>query len=80
MKIVLKSILAIVIFFVAFGYYLNYTNEGDGEKFIGIGVLLLAFILMPLFVFHRYKGKDMSRYSMDNMMKKLNEDKNKKRN
>ena len=48
---------------IAFGYYLNYDKEGSGEKYIGTGVLLFAFILMPLFIYHRYKDKDLSRYS-----------------
>ncbi len=79
MQVILKIVLVFVIGLVAFGYYVNYTNEGGGEKFIGIGIIIFAFILLPLFIFHRYKGKDLSRYSIDNMMKKLNEDKNKKR-
>lgn len=79
MQIILRSVLVIVIGLVAFGYYVNFTDEGGGEKFIGIGVLIFAFVLMPLFIFHRYNGKDLSRYSVDNMMKKLNEEKNRKR-
>lgn len=68
MKIVLKIVLAITIGFVAFGYYTNYQNTGEGEKFIGIGVLIFAFILMPLFVYHRYKNKDLSKYAFRNSM------------
>lgn len=75
MNIILKSILVIVIGLIAFGYYLNYDNDGGGEKFIGIGVIVFAFILMPLFIYKRYKGKDMSKYSIDSMMKELEKDK-----
>jgi len=64
---------------VGFGFYTNFNSEGEGEKFIGMGILIFAFILMPLFIYHRYYGKDLSRYSLDNMFKKINEDKNKKR-
>lgn len=39
-------------------------NPGRGDKFIGIGVLILAFALMPLFLYHRYKGKDLSKYRL----------------
>ncbi len=77
MKIILKIILVIVIGFVAFGYYMNSNNNGEGEKFIGIGVLLFAFILMPLFIYHRYNGRDLSRYSIRNLFQK-EEDVNKK--
>ncbi len=79
MKIVLKIVLAIILLLVAFGIYTNINNEGEGEKYIGIGVLIFAFILMPLFIYNRYNGKDLSRYSIDNMLKKLEEDKHKKR-
>ena len=68
----LKILVAIVIGFVVFGYYTNYSSEGEGEKFIGIGVLIFAFILMPLFVYHRYKNKDLSNYSFKNYNKNEN--------
>ena len=77
MKTILKIILVIVIGFVAFGYYMNSNNNGEGEKFIGIGVLLFAFILMPIFIYHRYNGRDLSRYSIRNLFQK-EEDVNKK--
>jgi len=77
MKTILKIILVIVIGFVAFGYYMNSNNNGEGEKFIGIGVLLFAFMLMPLFIYHRYNGRDLSRYSIRNLFQK-EEDVNKK--
>ena len=79
MKAILKIISIIILILVGFGFYTNYNSEGEGEKFIGIGVLTFAFILMPLFIYHRYYGKDLSRYSLDNMFKKINENKKEKR-
>ena len=73
MKFVLQIILVIVIGFVGFGYYINYNESGQGEKFIGIGVLIFAFILMPIFIYHRYKNKDLSRYTFHNQGKKEGE-------
>jgi len=77
MKTILKIILIVVIGFVAFGYYMNSNNNGEGEKFIGIGVVLFAFILLPLFIYHRYNGRDLSRYSIRNLFQK-EENENKK--
>ena len=74
MKVILQILLTIVIGFIGYGYYINYNITGQGEKFIGIGVLIFAFILMPLFIYHRYKNKDLSRYSFQDQHKK--EDKN----
>ena len=71
MKAVLTSILVIVIGFVAYGYYINGVNLGEGEKYIGVGVLILAFILLPLFVYHRYKNKDLRNYSFKDFSKEV---------
>jgi len=71
MKAVLTSILVIVIGFVAYGYYINGENLGEGEKYIGVGVLILAFILLPLFVYHRYKNKDLRNYSFKDFSKEV---------
>ncbi|MDZ7612603.1 MAG: hypothetical protein U5K51_01895 [Flavobacteriaceae bacterium] len=38
------------------------SNAEQGDKFIGFGVLLFAFVLLPLFLYHRYHGKDLSQY------------------
>jgi len=71
MKVVLTSILVIVIGFVAYGYYINAEALGEGEKYIGVGVLILAFILLPLFVYHRYKNKDLRNYSFKDFSKEV---------
>ena len=64
MKTVLRLLLLMVIGLIAYGYYLNDAAAGTGEKFIGFGVLLFAFILMPLFIYQRYKNKDLRNYSL----------------
>lgn len=71
MKTVLTAILLIVIGFVSYGYYINYEELGEGEKFIGIGIMIFAFILMPLFIYHRYKNKDLRNYSFKDFSKEL---------
>ena len=63
MKYVLTFLLISVIIILGFGFYTkNYENVHNGEIIIGIGVLIIAFVLMPLFVFHRYKNKDLSSF------------------
>ena len=73
MKTVLKITLVIVIGFVVYGFYINTNESGQGEKFIGFGVLILAFVLIPLFVYHRYKNKDLSSFTLQNHRKKEEE-------
>ncbi len=75
MRIVLRILLVVFASLVVYGYYLNSEALGSGEKFIGIGVLMFAFVLMPLFIYHRYKGKDMTNYSFKDFTKKPNEEK-----
>jgi len=63
MKTILKLLLLLTLALIGYGYYLNSTSSGGGEKFIGFGVLIFAFLLMPLFIYHRYKNKDLRNYS-----------------
>ncbi|MCA0932805.1 hypothetical protein LCM02_10115 [Lutimonas saemankumensis] len=69
MKLALRILLFLTISLIGYGYYLNYENSGHGEKFIGIGVLILAFVLMPLFIYHRYRNKDLKNYSIKDFSK-----------
>lgn len=57
MKIVLRIVLILVFGFVCTGYYFKNSGNQDGKIYIGIGILILAFILMPLFIYSRYRGR-----------------------
>lgn len=67
MKTLIKIILVIVIGLIGSGLYMQAINAEKAEFYIGIGVLVLAFLLIPLFVYDGYKGKDLTRYSFKNM-------------
>jgi hypothetical protein len=66
MKYIIRIILVAIIGLIGYGYYLKNTDAADGDKWIGIGVLLIAFVLMPLFIYHRYKNKNVKDYLMSN--------------
>lgn len=66
MKYIIRIILVTIIGFIGYGYYLKNTGITDGDKWVGIGVLLIAFVLMPLFIYHRYKNKNVKDYLMSN--------------
>lgn len=66
MKTLLKLLLVAVLTLFGTGMYLQSISDEKGDFFVGIGVLLLAFGLLPLFVYHRYKDKDLSEYSFKN--------------
>ncbi len=82
MKFVLSTILILVIGLLTYGFYIKSNGDTNGEIIIGICVLVVAFILMPLFIFHRYKNKNVSEFRLDKWFEKLkeNEKENKKNN
>lgn len=76
MKTLIKIILVIVIGCIGSGLYLQTIKAEKAEFYIGIGVLILAFLLIPLFVYDGYKGKDLTRYSFKNMQGPEEKEKN----
>jgi len=73
MKFVLTTLLILVLAGMTYGYYLKESGDFNGEILIGIGVLVIALIIMPLFIFHRYKDKDLSNFHIDNFTKRNEE-------
>ena len=57
MKILLKIVFFSSLLIIIIGFILNNFTSQNGHLFIGVGVLLFAFILMPLFIYHRYKDR-----------------------
>ncbi len=47
------------------GAYLKYQNHPKGEIVIGLSILFLSFILMPLFIFYRFKNGKYKKYVID---------------
>jgi hypothetical protein len=64
-KILLRVILLAIVSMVAYGFYLKNQFIPEGDRWIGIGVLTMSFVLMPLFIWHRYKNKKLSDYQFD---------------
>jgi hypothetical protein len=65
-KLILKILFFAVLSGIIYGLYLIQAQDVLGEKIVGVSVLVLCFVLMPLFIYHRYKGKDLSRYQFKN--------------
>ena len=70
MKYVLICILVLIVGMLGYGYYIKEQGDFNGEIIIGIGVLIIAFVLMPLFIYHRYKNKDLKNFKITNFTKK----------
>jgi len=56
---------------LSYGFYLKNTEGTNAELIIGIAVILIAFVLMPLFIYHRYKDKDMKSFQFKNFREEL---------
>ena len=47
------------------GFYIKtFENSNEGNKIIGFTVLTAAFIFMPIFLVHRWKGKKLKDYTL----------------
>lgn len=64
MKLLLRILLLITVILWTIGGIKFNNNHSNGQFFVGIGVTILAFVMMPLFIFHRYRKKDLSQYSL----------------
>ncbi|MDG3583209.1 hypothetical protein [Galbibacter pacificus] len=77
MKRVVQIIFALIIIGFCTGYYFKWQdNDLMGDRIIGISVIATAFILMPLFLISRSKGKKISDYMLTKEnLDKMNEKK-----
>ena len=72
MKKILIGLIVTIACLISFGYFQK-NNGLIGDKWIGIGILLVAFVLMPLFLYSRFKNKE-TRERMLNLSSKKKED------
>jgi hypothetical protein len=66
--------------FVALSYGLYHKSQVDftsGNRIIGFTVLVGAFVFLPLFLYHRWNGKQLKDYTLSNEnLKKMKESMN----
>lgn len=72
MKYVIQLLLVIFLILVSYGFYLNEQIPKSGDKWVGFGVLLIAFGIMPLFIASRYKKSKMGEF-LKNQVNKTEE-------
>lgn len=80
MKYILITVLILVIGTLAYGFYIESSGDTGGEIIIGISVLVIAFVFMPLFIFYRYKNKNIKDFTFDQYRKDLEEHNKKEEN
>ena len=62
MKNVVLVLFVIFLIWVGIGGYLEYNEHPKGPIVMGLGVLYLSFILMPVFIYWRYRHGKYKKY------------------
>ena len=63
MNKILLFLFSVFIIGLITGFYCKSTDEIIGNKILGFSVVFLVFIFMPIFLYHRWKGKKLSDYT-----------------
>tara|TARA_X000000950_G_C13709800_1_gene575722 strand:+ start:646 stop:885 length:240 start_codon:yes stop_codon:yes gene_type:complete len=77
MKIFLRIFFLALLTCLTIGFYIKtFENSQQGNKIVGFTVLGAAFIFMPIFLVHRWKGKRLKDYTLskENLEKLRNSD------
>ncbi|MCF2874937.1 MULTISPECIES: hypothetical protein [Tenacibaculum] len=74
MKTLLKILFVIFLLWMIAGVYLLNTEHPKAQVVMGLGVLFMSFILMPLFIYYRYKDGKYKKYIINNNQNKKAED------
>ncbi|APU67910.1 MAG: hypothetical protein ABGW91_13705 [Christiangramia sp.] len=73
MKVFMKIFGIAILAAIAVGFYFRLSGDiATGDKIIGIAVLATSFILMPIFLVVRWRGKRLKDYTLsEENMKKM---------
>ena len=65
MKTFMKILGIAILIAIIIGFYFRINDdEVTGDRIIGIAVLASAFVLMPIFLYVRWKGKSLKDYTL----------------
>ncbi len=64
MKYFLSILLIVVVVAICIGFYVKPQDEATGHLIIGTSIVVGFFILMPMFIYHRWKDKNVKDYML----------------
>jgi hypothetical protein len=65
MKIALRFLFVLLLVGLTYGtYHKNSIDIAQGDKIIGFSVLFAVLVFLPLFLYHRWKGKRLKDYTL----------------
>ena len=77
MKVFLRILFSLITISLSYGlYHKNFIDFIFGERIVGFTVIIAAFIYIPIFLYHRWKGKKLKDYVLSE--KNLRKIKNRK--
>ncbi len=47
------------------GFYLKGDNPQQGDLIVGLSLVVGMFVLMPMFIYHRYKDRDVTDFMLN---------------
>jgi flagellar biosynthesis protein FliP len=62
MKLLLKILFIIFIIWMCVGTYFIQTEHPKAQIIMGLGVFYLSFLLMPVFIYYRYRDGKYKKY------------------
>ncbi|MDC1514530.1 hypothetical protein N8451_00595 [Polaribacter sp.] len=65
MKILLKIMFVIFVIWVAIGIYLIQIDHGKAQIVMGLCIFYFSFLLMPVFIYYRYKDGKYKNYILN---------------
>lgn len=80
MKYFITILFIAVLIALGSGFYIKSGDEATGKLIIGLTLMVGFFILMPLFIYHRWKNRSVKDYMLnkENIKKMQDYQKNKK--
>ena len=70
MKTLLKILFILFLIWMTIGIYLLNIEHEKAQIVMGLGVMYMSFILMPTFIYYRYKDGKYKKYIIENKDKK----------
>ena len=64
MRRILQILFTIILLALVTGFIIKSNQAVLGDRIIGVSILITAFIFMPLFIYHRWKDKKLSDYTL----------------
>ena len=79
MKLLLKVLFAVFVVWLCVGIYLLQTQHPKAQVVMGLVVFYLSFVLMPIFIYYRYRDGKYKKYQLnDEKIRELLKNKDKK--